>query len=221
MRKEVQVVMLPTEKARMCKMIDLEDNSFKFLVQPNNNAFIDEKSHGFHIKPFHLYLVSNEEIKEGDWFITTNSGKNHNEKVLIEATRTTLEYVDKHDFKVIATTDKSLTVFYKGHQKYTGIEISADVYLPGIPTSFIEAYVKAEGKIDKVMVEYVVHVMALDTMEESLHLKLREDNTVKIHKIEEKTFTKDELASAIERFSWDKTQGVDIETVQEWIEENL
>jgi len=221
MRKEVKVVMLPTEKARMCKMIDLEDNSFEFLVQPNNNAFIDEKSHGFHIKPFHLYLVSDEEIKEGDWFITTNSGKNHNEKVLIEATRTTLEYVDKHDFKIIATTDKSKTEFEGVEYFRDGTSKDSYISLPQIPQSFIEAYVKAEGKIDKVMVEYVVHVMALDTMEESLHLKLREDNTVKIHKIEEKTFTKDELASAIERFSWDKTQGVDIETVQEWIEENL
>ena len=63
MYKKVNVVMLPTNKSNMCRIIDLEDNTFKFNIQPNQDAFIDTIDKGFHVEPFHLYFLSTEEIK--------------------------------------------------------------------------------------------------------------------------------------------------------------
>jgi hypothetical protein len=75
----------------------------------------------------HLYLVSDREIKEGDWVLATD--ENH---VRVIAP---FQFGFKQgEQKVEATTDKSLG-------------------LPLIPQSFIEEYVQKQGKIDKVKIQ--------------------------------------------------------------------
>lgn len=75
----------------------------------------------------HLYLVSDREIKEGDWDYLPSTGKIRKRHSL------TYTYIPGERL-VEATTDKSLG-------------------LPLIPQSFIEEYVQKQGKIDKVKIK--------------------------------------------------------------------
>lgn len=77
--------------------------------------------------PQHLYLISEEEIKEGDWYYWIS----HSEPMKCDK-RGAIQR--KNCFKIVSTTNKSLG-------------------LPLIPESFIKLYVEKQGKIDKVRVQ--------------------------------------------------------------------
>lgn len=81
------------------------------------------------LEPLHLYLVSDREIKEGDWYMNTLAGRLHKSNDAGPPPN------DGYFKKVEATTDKSLG-------------------LPLIPQSFIEEFVQKQGKIDKVKIAY-------------------------------------------------------------------
>lgn len=78
----------------------------------------------FH-KSQHLYLISDQKIKLFDWAISDGVVVKYNG----------LHWYEIGDKKIEATTDPSLG-------------------LPLIPQSFIEKYVKKQGKIDKVKIAY-------------------------------------------------------------------
>jgi hypothetical protein len=101
----------------------------------------------------HLYITTDEEIKEGDWIYETDlntinqAGKNYKP--------------NDNDRKIIATTDPKLLsrkgqeikeVQEKLNEPFPLSVMKNNWYLPQIPQSFIEEYCKAGG-IDKVMVE--------------------------------------------------------------------
>ena len=142
MKKEVKVVMLPTEK---------ESKIFICLVK--DKEWINTTIGG---EPQHLYFVSDEEIKDGDnycYYYKDNPelcgvGMADKETVRIMGIDTT--YKGTH-FKIVATTDKSLREL----ESYDSSEEDSEVYrsIPQTPESFIEEFVKANGKINKVMVE--------------------------------------------------------------------
>lgn len=144
MRNKCNLVMLPTENKSniWLRQGKLEVNS----------------SASSRINPQHLYITSDDEIKEGDWVLTPEG------KILQFGQVGT--YLSK-DKKIIATTDSSLTV-------PTDIEERKDVLydnsLPQIPESFIKKFVEEYNKgnvIKEVMVEYeIVHpdLPILDTI---------------------------------------------------------
>jgi hypothetical protein len=90
-------------------------------------------------QPQHLYITTDEDIKEGDWIYETDlntinqAGKNYKP--------------NDNDRKIIATTDPKIYFndIGEGVIEYYG-------KLPQIPQSFIKEYCKAGG-IDRVMVE--------------------------------------------------------------------
>lgn len=97
----------------------------------------------------HLYILSDEEIKEGDWCCNRIFST-----VFQTDKNTDFEYINKTDnvSKIIATTDKSLEIVSEGINP---------VYepLPQIPQSFIEYFISEheEGNIiTEVMVKYEV-----------------------------------------------------------------
>ena len=96
----------------------------------------------------HLYITTDEEIKEGDWFINTNFQKIY--QANSENSKNIIEFGPHPEIrKIIATTDPKVKII-------TGIVGSGTgVPLPQLSHSFIEEYCKAGG-IDKVMVEVVV-----------------------------------------------------------------
>lgn len=123
-------------------------------------------------KPHHLYILSNDKIQEGDWFIeldlkgTRSSYANKPYLCDIGNTGNFILTKNNGNFpfpencrKIIATTDKSLC-----QVKYTEggnvINGGRPIYLPSIYKEFIRKYVEAynAGKpITRVLVEYGEH----------------------------------------------------------------
>lgn len=139
--KKCSVVMLPTnKKARIHQHPE-------GMMYQSVDDFI-QASQAY--KSFHLYILSDDEIKEGDWYISKNTG------IPLQATEDHIKkFID--DKKIIATTDKSLVI--------EGKASSGDIVwrhpLPQPSQSFIEVFVREYNKgniITHVMVEYDEYV---------------------------------------------------------------
>jgi len=145
MKKLVKVHMLPTaDTSVICKSIaGLHYTESMISKVPD---YINQ----------HLYFTSDEEIKEGDWLLSIFNGKVQYLDKCTEVDKTIdLAYngklikwtSSKHCRKIVATTDKSLTII-----DYTKSLDQKVIYLPQIPQQFIEDYCKAGG-IDEVYLE--------------------------------------------------------------------
>lgn len=244
MRKEAKVIMLPTDQASNIQKVG---DTLIYYTEPTKAQL------GCYLSQ-HLYLTSDEEIKEGDWFLNrwwskendyyVNSIKKlHRNResdtqgycVYDEETYNEYHLMPDECFKIIATTDKSLTIRASREDKIVNPEVY-EKPLAQIPQSFIEAYVKAEGKIDKVMVEYrdvlscskgdncPKHTgsgeQCLGTLSETQKLILREDNTVSIHKIKEEMYTREQVVELIKKCNTDFLINPESDW-DKWIEENL
>jgi len=182
--KKAQVIFLPTEKE---SNITKHGDSL-FIGSGKLNPLYKEFKHQ------HLYITSDEEIKKGDWYYSSNG--------IIEATKEDQDiyhHTIKSGFpssweKIIATTDSNLKI-------ETSIGNQGSVMynpLPQPSQSFIEAYVKAynEGEIiTEVLVEYEEiqtrpYFGEKDDIDEcfGLILKITKDNTITIHPVN-KTYT--------------------------------
>jgi len=190
MQKKHQVVMLPTEK-----------ESNLFLIKNNNMLIFDKDYHNtieeIWFQDVYLYILSDEEIKEGTptWVIDTREGMNN----FIHQITQNIDGCKK----IIATTNPELARIFGEVYPITG---ESKLYIPSIPTDFIQDYVKAynEGKpIKEVMLEYKsikqngyapnIEGAYIDV------LKLRDDNTVIItHFADEKTYTEQDMKKAFE-----------------------
>ena len=212
MKREAMVIMLPTkDKTNLCKS------------KHNNILVIRDKSldnYEEDVENQHLYFTSDEEIKEGDWYIFNNTD-------LRKALLSKPIYSSDKYRKVIATTDKSLGL-WEGLQE--GDLVGKHFFtMPQIPQSFIEAYVKAEGKIDKVMVE--CDVKTYDDWFKNGgspvpdKLKTREDNTVITSKVKEDMYTRDEvhlLLNAMNTHAHNRSSNIiEFHNLDEFIKQNL
>lgn len=178
-----KVVMLPTEKVSKLRLDNLNNISF----EPHIKGLLYNKLQ--HVYQ-HLYIISNEEIKESDWYYCNNADS------IAQAAFNFSKFPNqKAKVKIIATTDKSLT---------TGECEEADdchnypaecnpckrlKQLPQIPESFVKAYAEQVG-IDEVQLEYTYREEEKDidigrTSESYavIELKLNENNTVVIYQI--------------------------------------
>ena len=220
--KKHKVVMLPTEKASdLCLYTpQTHDVSNNILNYGNYN----QRLYGLDKKPLyqHLYILSDEEIKIGDWGIGHAKGING---------IGTGYYVFKHDNsniakvnalaegskKIIATTDKSLG-------------------LASPSTSFIEKFVEEYNKdnvITDVMVEYEENLIVTQTKPIIQHqgskpvvvphkietqLKINpKDNTITIKKVKD-SWSREEVIDLLTRYN-KRCQAPMVDT--KWISENL
>lgn len=88
-------------------------------------------------EPQQLYLTTNDEIKEGDWYICYGRE---------------LHRIDKHGEEImIRANEKSETTYTKTHFKV--VASTAPIGLPLIPESFLIEYVKTNGTINTVKIE--------------------------------------------------------------------
>lgn len=138
----------------------------------------------------HLYILSDEEIKVGDWILNNLLM----DKSPIQVTKELLEDgLLKEDKKIIATTDRSL--IEKIEMLGTGSTYVFNLSQP--PQSFIDYFVEQFNKgnvIDKVLVEW----------EESYdfgwkNIKVNPDNTINILPNKD-SWTKDEVNELINSF---------------------
>lgn len=210
MEKEAKVILLPSE-------------NITSIGKPIGKLEYDKDGFDPHIvQTFEMYIVTDDEIKEGDW-IFDNYSKN-----VIQAK---LKNWGKDDIakKIIATTDKSLNnnnskeyknirelrnrlrdkyeesaSFREGNiikERIKKIDFDLSKWeksLPQIPQSFIEEYVKAGG-IDEVYLEYE-KININNSLEPyaryDYEIKTDQNNCVIIHSIEPKFYTLEELTNA-------------------------
>jgi len=218
------VVMLPSNTGRGEICLNLKTNKIDSFIVSIHNCFL---------KFQHLYFLSDEDIKEGDWFLTDirnniheNDGNpmwelkqcTHIDNSWIFTKEIGMGFNPDWSKKIIATSDRSLGLSEVGKVGY-----SVDEFHPLLPEpsyKFIEEFVEQFNigtTITKVLVEYVVTCrldMPISGM--SFDLKVNSDNTI-----------------IIRRDNWDRVEverlcrkaysdgQANIIGQDKWIEENL
>lgn len=210
MKKKCNVVMLPAKKqVNQVNQGDLFINdtrehswgTFQALrcerVTKFGHAWV---GHGIQTYINHLYITSDDEIKEGDWcYIISTTEIRRNLHGIIGSTIGSKLFLEKNCKKIIATTDK--------------LEYKLIRTLPQIPESFIKEYVK--NPVDEVMVEYDQCNLADDYW---LELGLI-NNEIIISPVEEKMYTKKQVINIV----WQAIKdGVDDrDDMDTWFNKNL
>jgi hypothetical protein len=180
MKKIFNVVMLPTEK--VSSIFD-KKGKLEYNLNPPLHGIRD-----LGWKYQHLYITSDDKLKEGDWYYDTN----HNVIGIYDSSA-------QKGLKIVATTDKSLS---------KGIRSVVKIQLPQIPESFISVYIKSynDGK--------AITKVDLDMQEEwdfdkplgnsqfatKFTIKTNPDNTVIVHSKDEKEYSRDEVSLKLEEF---------------------
>lgn len=227
--KKTKVVMLPTnEKAEIGTNVIVKHNTTlaygKKVQEPYNMVETEQ----------HLYFLSDEEIKEGDWFLMNGciirQCKSTNKEpytihTVVDTTRG-IHHVSVCE-KIIATTDKSLIV-----AKDTEI-VSIEYNLPQPSQSFVEKYVEEYNKgnvITEVLVEYGYSYRKNNDGEnigfkvhEPLMLKMNsKDNTITIRKAKD-SWSREEVKQLFDKMFATDIIDANVKKVDfdKWIEENL
>lgn len=127
----------------------------------------------------HLYILSDEEIKEGDWFIWNDSVELRLDKMykMLKKHDWAIKYIEAK--KIIATTNPEL--HKPGYES-----VKHPSYIPKLPTDFIEKYVEEWNKrnvIKQIELDYEANVLLEDgdALSEAWKLKLCSNNIVIIH----------------------------------------
>lgn len=219
MFKKVTVVMLPTNEKASVIGLYIDTNNLVFN-NPNNKDIPRGISQ-------HLYILSDDEIKEGNWklCLNDNSTSQYLSKKSIES-----DTKCKDCKKIIATTDKSLT-----KEMYS---VSSGKYqepLPQPSQSFIEVFVEEYNKgniITEVMVEYenntpkFIPIDKFNSKDLQDYIKLKinpKNNTISIRKIKD-SWNREEVVNLL-NLAWatasaygENTNSADC---NDWIDKNL
>lgn len=183
--KTHKIIMLPTEKSRLIYIGNFKKLHYMDYVPIGLDN--DEIAQ-------HLYIISDEQIKEGDWYINRFNQ-------IHQASDINLTSQEEWNTckKIVATTD-NLQLNQDLTKCVADLVIENKVFLSQLPDSFISVYIKAynEGKpiteIDLEM-EQKYHIRGNNeykdylTRKEEKHcewkkitrIKTREDNTVIVH----------------------------------------
>lgn len=175
--RKVMVVMLPTKdrKAQLRRYVDGCIYGTQRIVNPL--AEVDFQ---------HLYFLSDEEIKEGDWVIHESHGIKRvlrceeivGKSIVTEKGKSSC-WID-YCKKIIASTDQSLLISKSTFYKTEDYD-DTDTYIPRPSNEFLQAYCKADGKIDEVLVEVNYGTGVFKGVTGSL--KISPDNTITIKPI--------------------------------------
>lgn len=164
------------------------------------------------IKPHHLYILSEEDIKENDWYCV---GMKTSEYGIVRCDSKRLENLLKNErdifdkqeyFKVIATTDSSLLNLPKPTE--------------GFIKKFVEKYNKKEPITD-IFVEFEEIPSYEDNLAKTFgydyELKLSSQNEITIHPVKQ-SWTKEEVINLCNTLFVPKNWTISFD---KWIEENL
>lgn len=241
--KRAKVIMLPTNSINQVNKGDLFINDSREYNWGKLEALKCERitSHGHAwngngIQAYinHLYITTDDEIKEGDWCIDLNDN-NYLFQVTSEFlvdNKNNLKFIKK----IIATTDSSL--MYLSNNGRIGYN------LPQPSQGFIEKYIKEYNKgniITDIIVEYEeilkcyrcgkTEPNCVNTSKNCIgsfggfkQLKISKDNTITIHSIKD-SWSREEVESLLfnclnDQFAIEGNKS-DIDNFNQWIEENL
>ena len=232
--KSAQVIMLPTEKSNIVLIVPhieyvIGTKENKPYLQGGKNWTYNKSITDDSEQPQHLYIISDDEIKENDWFIQTHP----NIQTLVQCDKQNVQAIKNFQSntlkakKIIATT---ASVVKKLDDIYYGI---GDTFnLPQPSQQFIEKYIESYNKgeiITDVLVEYEEDETCQyccgsgTTHGKECHcVKLKinpKDNTITIKKLKD-VFTFENMKSA---FNAGMNCPIAGATFEEWIKikENL
>jgi hypothetical protein len=186
MWKKCKVVMLSTNEKGSQSTLALHSNK-KLLLKCSPTAEFAEGSNGC---KQHLYIISDEEIKEGDWCIMLDSFGNVFSNPQ-QYTNPETQFLNKGLRKIIATTDKSLfkEVSATGYTEDRARTFYGKEYLPKPSQEFLKIFVEEYNKgnvITEVMVEYEEaeeYDRVYGHENKFPRLKINSDNTINIKPI--------------------------------------
>lgn len=229
--QESEVVMVATNEKSRRGDLNIDPTGLGIHISQVEPSFNNKQ---------HLYITSNEEIKEGDWFIDDLNR-------IKKCTGTSQGYIDfEGGFntkpsvckKIIATTDESIQIIMPNIDAWeAGVKT---ISLPKPSDSFISKYIEEYNKgniIEDVLVEYedkgkVIYEeyggMVDSTWIPNIKLKVDSNNTITIKKVVEETYSREEVEKLMEiafeeGFSWEKDikHSHRINLMNNWIKENL
>jgi hypothetical protein len=220
MYKKCKIVMLPTNKKSKL-VLSFKENNFNQLVEPKLSLIQEEANYQFsNIQSQHLYIISDEEIKEGDWYMS----KLHS----IISKYNGIEKLPDGWKKIIATTDFTLEIDHPFDDKG-----DLDFPLPGFSQSCIEYFVKQYNKGNIITEVDVKYGYTIDKSEgpfsrsREYFLKIDDDNNINIKPIKE-SWDKDEVYNMTNKVREYLKDGWKNDTINRvfydfdrWFEENL
>jgi hypothetical protein len=210
--KRAKVVMLPTED-EIGSLYGYKDKSMLFNYNPE--GYIKTEAEKEYTEHYHLYFTTDDEIKEGDWYlIKVFKGDNKYKLSTQPCRKEEIHLQSSYDCKkVVASTEKLIIKNY-------GISLDGDIdlneYIPQPSQAFIEKYCKVGG-IDEVLIEEECFIST--PMGEGYRIKVDNHNTITIHPIKD-SWNREEVAELIDRKCQDYI-AYDTEEVKQWIQENL
>jgi hypothetical protein len=192
MREKHKVHALPTEKAMRAKDLVFDRVSGTWIIA---NFGLKTKQIG--INPHHLYITSDEEIKEGDKYLSSG-------KIVTTCTDSkhahALKICGKEHghVKIVATTNKELWFKSGLNPDLLGVDKNAPIKpdISKIPEDFIQAFVREQGIWEVELECYQKEEIATNLLSGHIKIgtpKLRSNGTVIIHPIKEKMYTRREL----------------------------
>lgn len=218
--KECNVIILPTNKPTNVVLHNTGLDSYHNTIE---SAFNAVENIGGQYQ--HLYIASNDEIKEGNYYIANNTVF----KADIKFDRGNNPNIHKYP-KIIATTDKSLTIkciiCNEGCSEHYHKCIKP-IYLPQPSQSFIKKYCE-QGGIDEVLVEYEEdnnpNLWGQDICIAPYKLKTDSHNTITIKPVKD-SWSRKEVESLLfqyaeEQHAWFSSKS-EIDSFNNWIKENL
>jgi hypothetical protein len=229
MKKEAQVIMLPTD---IIGTICIRHDKPKILLQCKyvvSPVILTTHNH------YELYIVDDSEIKEDDWvvYLSSKIPKVHK----INKIDSTFERQRDECKKIISTTDSNLRINKGDYNEQKGKILEL---LPQPSQQFIQEYCE-KGGIDKLLIEYKgvcsncneYHkdsVLCMDTFtgeydykKEPFKLEINSNNTINILPIKEKLYTEKEVYEKMVA-SWiygEANHGEHYSVRENWIKENL
>lgn len=214
MNKTFKVVMLPTEKAEDCI---LKQN---LHLEYQKGYFTQEYLKTSNRYSQHLYILSDDKIKEGDWVIEYQKG---DEQGTVQQIKN--EYVLAPDIqkKIVATTDRSI----RRDSSVVSVNNPRHVFKVGhIPESFIQSYIKAYNEdkpiteVDLEMEDYLTEELAIKGSFTNYRIKTRHNNTVIVH--QSKMYARDEVIKLCQQaYTFGLMDQDDPIDIDEWIQNNL
>lgn len=209
--KRVKVIMLPARSGENLILRKGNNNSLEFEKRYMTADYLAEMNY----TPYHLYFLSDEEIKKGDRYLKDGEVK------LWQGAMP--EYYKLNGKKIIVSTDKSLVLY--NESDYIKSSPYAK-YLPQPSQAFLEKYCKLGG-IDEVLVEY--DLSNNDIFCDRWKLKVDSHNTVTIHPIKD-NWNRSEMTEMSRKLLYDAIQAsyFKIPSFREksefqanWLKENL
>jgi len=194
--KPFQLVMLSTQKAtKTCKTL------VHFLVYEQKLILVEENNNPL-VKPYHLYIISDEKIKKGDWAIKEAFMTSSGIPELHQINNHDLEAINDSTFwkKIVASTDETITP------------------RAIIPTSFLKVYIASynnNSPIKEVHLEMEASYHEEEICDGGLVIKKRSDKTVIIH--QSKTFGESEVKELILEALLEFAPTLNQESVQSWL----